>query len=570
MPNKPDHHSYELRIGVTGHRNLTQEKDVADAVDRMVAWLGGLFLQDEDILIKWTAISPLAKGADRIVARSILKLQNSRLNVLLPFSLDEYRKDFVEQADRKEFEELFKDSIHQQTDNQEKAEVFSKDERNARYLLVGKDVVDSCEILIAIWDGELAKAEGGTADIVRYALKRGRTILRIDPNNPSAPATQLVLPKNSDEPEDGKLVYDEHPLPKAVKTLSVNYVHFAEFVHDSSCPETIIDAEIATCASQLQELAQSASLPYSHLSPVLDHLIPTYVRADQLAAHYQKLHVLASKSIHIFAAVAVSVVVFQVIFFPHYLWMISFELCAMAAVLGALLICRKLSWHEKWIDYRFLAEQLRTVMFTIMAQENLVTESKSSSQTLPFYNKPKNWIDFLIATQVKNVLSNSNVPAELDAVKTFVVDGWLGDQKKWHRKNARRKKHAEHKLHRTVLALFCITLAMAVLHLLGVGHGHIEEGAEILSFSKWSTFLAITLPAWGAAIHAIGKQLEYERIAARSTKMAVELERLEENAIKCTTPVDFRRIVQQAIQAVNLETFEWWALISFNSPELVA
>jgi hypothetical protein len=156
------------------------------------------------------------------------------------------------------------------------------------------------------------------------------------------------------------------------------------------------------------------------------------------------------------------------------------------------------------------------------------------------------------------------------AIKAFVIEGWLTDQKNWHRKNAKRKKHAEHKLHRSVIALFCITLAMAVLHLIGIGHGHIEEGAEIFSLSKWTTFLAITLPAWGAAIHAIGKQLEYERIAARSTKMAVELERLEDAALKCTSIEEFRKIVQQAIQSVNLETFEWWALISFNSPELVA
>ena len=52
--------------------------------------------------------------------------------------------------------------------------------------------------------------------------------------------------------------------------------------------------------------------------------------------------------------------------------------------------------------------------------------------------------------------------------------------------------------------------------------------------------------------------------------MAVELERLEEYAKQCTTLEDLRKIVQQAIQTINLETFEWWALISFNSPELVA
>ena len=66
MPDKPERHSYELRIGVTGHRNLIQEKAVAEAVDRLVVYLHGLFVKDKDILVKWTAISPLAKGADQI------------------------------------------------------------------------------------------------------------------------------------------------------------------------------------------------------------------------------------------------------------------------------------------------------------------------------------------------------------------------------------------------------------------------------------------------------------------------------------------------------------------------
>jgi len=570
MQRKPDHHSYELRIGVTGHRNLTQEDAVAQAVDRLVTYLDGLFVKEKDILIKWTAISPLAKGADRMVARSILKLPNSQLKVFLPFNIDEYRRDFKKPADKEEFEELVKASIYQHQSSQETLENFDDDQRNEKYLLVGKEVVDACEILITVWDGDEAKGKGGTADIVKYALTWGRTILRIDPDNPSAPATLLVAPKNKDEQDKNKPFYEEHPLPDTLKKLSLNYVHFTEFVRDVSLPATTYKTAASDCLKDLKKPTKSKALFDSYLNPVIDHLIPTYVRADQLAAHYQKRHVLASKAIHIFAAVAVSVVVFQVMFFPHHLWMISFELCAMAGVLVALMICRRLSWHEKWIDYRLLAEQLRTIMFTIVVQENPDSRSKPAPETLPFYNKPKTWIDFLIATQVKNVLANLTAPPSFEALKTFVIEGWLTDQKKWHRKNAKRKKHAEHKLHRTVIALFCVTLAMAFLHLFGIGHGHIEEGAEIFSFSKWSTFLAITLPAWGAAIHAIGKQLEYERIAARSTKMAIELERLEENAIKCTTLEELRKIVQQAIQTVNLETFEWWALISFNSPELVA
>ncbi len=570
MPDKPERHSYELRIGVTGHRNLIQEKAVAEAVDRLVVYLHGLFVKDKDILVKWTAISPLAKGADRMVARSILKLPNSRLKVFLPFDIDEYRKDFKKGADREEFEELFRGSTHEEIDSQEETEIFEQDQRNKQYLDVGYKVVDACEILIAVWDKNDARGEGGTGDIIKYALKWGRTILRIDSDNPSAPVTLLVPPKNKDEQDKNKPAYDEHPLPGAVKTLSVNYVHFAEFVKDSSLSETIFETAASEFSMQLKELAENTSLPDSYLNPILDHLIPTYVRADKLAEHYQKRHVLASKAIHVFAVVAVSVVVFQVMFFPHHLWMISFELCAMAGVLCALMICRKLSWHEKWIDYRFLAEQLRTIMFTIVVQENPVFGSKPAPETLPFYNKPKTWIDFLIATQVKNVLADFETPPAFESLKAFVIEGWLSEQKGWQKRNAKKKNMAEHKLHRTVIALFCITLAMAVLHLIGIGHGHIEEGYEILSFSKWTSFLAITLPAWGAAIHAIGKQLEYERVAARSIKMSIELERLEDDAIKCIKPEKFRTIVQQAIQTVNLETFEWWALISFNAPEIVA
>ena len=561
MQSKPEQHSYELRTGVTGHRNLTDEKPVAEAVERLIAYLNRMFIKEEDILVKWTVISPLAKGADRMVARSILKLPNSRLQVMLPFALDEYRKDFTEPADRVEFEELFKVASDEQTGSQERLEEFSQDQRNAKYLLVGKQVVDACEILIAVWDGKPSKGEGGTTDIVSYALKWGRPILRIDPDNPSSPATLLVSPKNGGKSKNDKPPYEEHPLPDAVKKLSMNYVHFAEFVRDGSLTKERFEIAASACSDELTKAAKRAALPDSLLGPVLDNFIPTYVRADQLAVHYQKMHVRASKAIHILAAVAVTVAVFQNIFLPHDLWIISFELCAMAGVLVALWICRQLSWHEKWIDYRFLAEQLRTIMYTIVVQENPVSGSNTATQTLPFYNKPKNWIDFLIVTQVKNVLTRVKTPA-LEEVKTFVIDGWLTDQKNWHLKNAKRKKHAEHKLHRAVFALFCVTLAMAVLHFLKIGHGTV--------IGSLGTFLAITLPAWGAAIHAIGKQLEYERIAARSNKMAAELERLEEYAKQSTTLEELRTIVQQAIQTVNLETFEWWALISFNSAELVA
>ena len=160
-------------------------------MDRVVTYLDNLFEDDYDLPVEWVIISPLAKGVDRIVARSILKKDNSRLQVLMPFSLDEYRNDFSDKYDLEEFNELLLKADPALTDNYINTQDSTSLPRTLGYLRVGKEVVDSCETLIAIWDGKTEESEGGTAEIIRYALERGRTILRIDAENPDTGATLL-------------------------------------------------------------------------------------------------------------------------------------------------------------------------------------------------------------------------------------------------------------------------------------------------------------------------------------------------------------------------------------------
>ena len=568
MPSKPEQLAYELRIGVTGHSKLTEEHAVAEAVNRLLTYPENLMNNQDNVPIEWTVISPLAKGADRIVAKSILKKESARLEVLTPFSLGEYRKNFTDPKDLQEFNQLLESaSLH-----------VEMPPSSEGYLPVGKKVVDACEILIAIWDGNPSQGKGGTAEIVSYALERGRIVLRIDTGNPNAQATLLRAKKNKVE-QKSTPDYQEFQLASETSILTINYRQFAEFsrdhhfvkfCHDLYHPNKKQDILTEKRRQEIRELAQMTSLPCVQLEPILKYLIPAYVHSDKVASHNQNCHVRVSKLIHIFSAVAVSVVVSQLIFFEHQTKIIFLEIGSMAAVLAALYISRRFSWHEKWINYRFLAERLRTSMFTVMVQDYPLSGSSPESQPLPFYNKPKNWIDFLIAIQVKKVFSNINGTADLDAIKTFIIYGWLKNQKNWHLRNAKIKEDTEHKLRNTVIALFCITLAMAVFHLSGIGHERIPEGEEIFSLSKWGTFLAVTLPVWGAALHAIGKQLEYDRIAERSKKMACELGRLEALANDSSNLYELREIVQQAVWTVNLENYEWWALISFNSPELVA
>ncbi|MEI6758585.1 MAG: hypothetical protein WCK85_12085 [Chlorobium sp.] len=567
MPGKPEQLSYELRIGVTGHRNLKEEPAVAIAVDNLIAYLDNLMGRQDNVPIEWTVISPLAKGADRIVAKSILKKESARLEVVIPFPLDEYRKDFTDPEDLQEFNQLLdRAALHIQLPT-----------TSDGYLPAGKKVVDACEILIAIWDGKPSRGKGGTSEIVTYALEQGRTILRIDAENPHAPVTLLRAIKHKGV-QKSTPDYEELPLTNETGNLTKNYLQFAEFTrdqhfidfcHDLYHPDNNQDTLTKKERIKIRGLAKKKALPDAQLEPVLKYFIPAYVRADQLAQHNQFWHEWVSILIHVLSAFAVSVVVFQVIFFEHLSKIILIEIGAMSAVLAALYFSQKYCWHEKWIDYRFLAERLRTAMFTIMVQDYPFSGQSQESQPLPFYNKPKNWIDFLVAIQSKKVFTNINRPG-LKAVKTFVVDGWLEGQKKWHLENADKKKNAEHRLHTAVIILFCVTLLMAILHLLESEPNNIAESCKILSFGEWGKFLAITLPAWGAALHAISKQMEYDRIAERSKKMAGELSRLATLANDSNDLDELREIVQQALWTVNLENYEWWALISFNPPELVA
>ena len=569
MPGKPEQLPYELRIGVTGHRKLSYESAIAEAVDKLVTSIDQLIGNPEDVPVEWCFISPLAKGSDRIVAKSILKKKSARLEVLTPFHLDEYRKDFTDPDDLREFNDLLQKADPPLTEsNVRHSHSANTTHRSSGYLPVGRKVVDACEILIAIWDGKPSRGNGGTSEIVSYALERGRTILRIDAENPKSPAT-LLSPIKKKRAQNNATDYQELPLPDIAKKLSLNYHQFLEFCRDTSLSKEKEKSSTEECVQKIRQLAKKSALPDAQLNPVLDYLIPTYIRANELSMIYQKRHVLLSKAIHILSAIAVTVVVFQVIFFANYKEIIALEVCAMVGVFAALMISRQFSWHGKWIDYRLLAEQLRTAIYTVVLELNPFSGPIHTTKTLPFYNKPKNWIDFSIDHQISKVLNHSGPPANFSTVKQFVIEGWLDDQKRWHENNSHTKKHAEHRLHTTVIMLFCVTLAMAVLHIFEP-ESDIPKGQEFFYLSEWGKFLAITLPAWGAALHAIGKQLEYDRVAERSNKMAAELARLLTLANESTTPDELREIVQQAVQTINLETYEWWALISFNSPELVA
>lgn len=188
---------YRIRIGVTGRRKLDDPAAIAALVKRAIdTEIGKLFsLESTDKIdrirqakttpISFRVLSPLAEGADRVVARAVLGYPHARLDAVLPLVLEDYLEDFGTEASRKEFAELLglcEEPICLRTrrvQDESSDPGIQAELRFDAYAAVGRYVVDHCDLLIAVWDGETSLGRGGTAEIVQYALQQDRPILRV-------------------------------------------------------------------------------------------------------------------------------------------------------------------------------------------------------------------------------------------------------------------------------------------------------------------------------------------------------------------------------------------------------
>jgi len=165
---------YRIRIGVTGHRKLSDQTAiqalVKKAIDSEVEKLFPVASQQNidrirragTTAISFSVLSPLAEGADRAVARAVLTEPGARLDVALPMMLEDYLKDFATEESREEFKDLLgqcrKPTLlrarriqDDRRDPGDQAEL-----RREAYAHVGHFVVDHCDVLVAVWNGEPA------------------------------------------------------------------------------------------------------------------------------------------------------------------------------------------------------------------------------------------------------------------------------------------------------------------------------------------------------------------------------------------------------------------------------
>ena len=515
-----------LVIGAAGHRKIDDgpglEVAVADAIHDVIDLVPPL--RNTELVL--TVLSPLAEGADRIVAHEVLRLPGSRLEVVLPMDREAYARDFESAGSRREFDELVDAASAVRR-------IDGASSRTDAYARAGRYVVDHCDILVAIWDGQPAEGPGGTAEVVEYARSRGCPLIWLDPTDRG---------KAKYEPGNG---------------LRAEAFRDLDFYNAETAPQSEVRKTATSLEEEVRREAARSRLDPGRLDAALKTFLPHFAKADALAAKYRNLYARAGGSVYLLAALAASIAGFQAIFAPRRPGIVLFEVLCLAAVLAIVGSSHLWKWHPRWIDRRFLAERFRSALFVAMAGGQMSQQEPPRHLSLAY--SPRDWIvsAFLALWRRLPPLPGPG-PDEIEGLKRFIGAAWIAPQIAYHEGAARRLQARHERLARLGYGLFGAAFAAAVLHVARVGSEPIHETLS---------FIAIAAPAAAGALGALRGHREFQRNARRSAEMARHLQGIARRLEDARGRDELLSLVAETDEVMLNENADWRVVVRFHGIE---
>lgn len=285
-------------------------------------------------------------------------------------------------------------------------------------------------------------------------------------------------------------------------------------------------------------------LPHGVISWLEDSYLAHYAWANQLSIYYANHYRSSFAWIYLMGALAVLLALIgktAEVSHEGELIFISAEVVVICVIIGLTSYGRHRRWHERWIDYRTLAERLRLVRFNCLLG-GVWQQVNMPSHLATYGNPAATWMHWYSrAVERAAGLPNCVVDQEyLSSSKELLQKALLAGQVRYHSGNFDRLESVDHRLHLFGSGLFLATLAACVVHLIAVSRHWAEPS------NAWLIFCAAFLPALGAAMAAIRSQGEFHRVVKRSRAMHSELEKLS-NAVE-EVPVEGKALNSQALQ----------------------
>lgn len=567
-----------LRFGISGHRpkhlpaerlnDLKRElhdlfRGAAETAEKLHGDYREFFTGEKPSL---RIVSSLAEGADRIAAHAAMEC-GFELQSILPFSRHDYRRDFQGAESQAEFDDLLRRASATFEVPRPRPDAIAD---NFSYEAAGLQMLKNCDVLIAIWDGAMSRGRGGTAEIVEAALGLGRPVIWLNART-QAPVkliergTRLSLQEGPPEAVDlepgllshvlGKLLLGPLPEPEpdipsrehrnpreALRWLFAEgekpynfgwaypMLQWFSGVRGMRKGDAVNPPLSASADSDWQAILSALNARNPAAAERLrDIVLVRYLWADRLANYYAQLYRSSYVRNFCFAAFAVIAAVSGFLFPLAKFPLVIFELVLIAAIVGPTYTGRRRKWHERWIDYRHLAELLRPlrVLYLLGAELGATAPQHGEAGEIESH-----WFGWYYRATVRELGIAGIVcdAAYLAKTRELFRAAEIEGQSDYHDANAGRMQKLEKRLDRIGVALFWTTAAVCGFYIaaagLYLGPTTADASHEREIFDHAVGFLTTACPAIGAAFYAIREQGDFRGVAERSRAMVQRLRQI--------------------------------------------
>jgi hypothetical protein len=221
-------------------------------------------------------------------------------------------------------------------------------------------------------------------------------------------------------------------------------------------------------------------------------------------------------------------------------------------------------WHQRWLEYRLLAERLR---YAALLQP-FDRGADSTWVRIIRTGRARGWYDdYFLWRWSQRPRPDAGLPAELCGAWCTRLSGVLAEQVAYHREAGSRRRRLVHILERLAMGFFIATAILITVHvaLLWIGVAPSAHAAgPWQAQATWVSVLAGLFTVLGAALHGILGSTELSKIADNSLELVEQLEALR---ARLDPLIDARRIdamqdaVEELCRLVTEEATGWRALL---------
>lgn len=546
-----------LTLGVTGHRparlgldNLDRlEEDVSGLLDALRTAVEAVRQDNAAAFARvpqcLRLVSGLAEGADTLTAQCAM-IKGWRIDACLPFPRDTYLNDFPEGLSRDQFGSLLAKATA----------VFvvpgERDREDVAYESAGRVMLDQSDIVLALWDGDPARGRGGTAQIVAEAVARHIPVVRIDTRRSVPP--ELLWSGLSDLDLDQPMIDSVARAPAGEVLTAVvsalcappdnavdrrmlqRYLGARDHKRTPALPYPLLLALTgvramrrsdvrpstpAECAQDLRERIQARDDLGTYGAALNDKLLRRFGVADAAATYFAQIFRSSFVVNFGFAALAVLLAACGLLFPAAKLPLIAGELAIILLIIINTRAGRRAGWHERWMDYRHLAEELRLLAVTgLLGDLDLRAGDTAEPGAIP------GWVRWLSRATAREIGLPSVVvdDAYLSGIRSVALT-MIDDQITYHSRNSHQMRHLDHRLHKMGEYLFGVTVLACALWI-ALKFAGLTSSHAGFNVTALVTAITAALPAMGAALYGIRMHGDFGGIADRSDVTVKRLRRL--------------------------------------------